>query len=153
MAAMKPLRIYVDTSVIAGCFDKEFSEESAALIGMAVERKAILLVSDVLAAELSQAPAHIRERLASLPADAVERVEADEDARVLQEAYLRAGVVGRGSSRDALHVATATVARADMIVSWNFRHIVHYEKIRGFNAVNYQHGFPMMAIHSPKEVI
>jgi hypothetical protein len=50
-------------------------------------------------------------------------------------------------------VAIASVNRASMIVSWNFRHIVHYEKIRGFNAVNLREGYPPIAIYSPKEVI
>ena len=45
------------------------------------------------------------------------------------------------------------IAHADLIVSWNFRHIVHFDKIRGFNAVNLQEGYPLIDIRSPKEVI
>jgi hypothetical protein len=54
---------------------------------------------------------------------------------------------------DAHHVAIATVARVDVIVSWNFRHIVHFDKIRGFNAVNFREGYPAMEIRSPKELV
>jgi hypothetical protein len=52
-----------------------------------------------------------------------------------------------------LHVANATVGGADMIVSWNFRHIVHFRKIRGFNAVNLKEGYATLAIYSPREVV
>lgn len=150
---MKPLRICVDTSIIGGCFDDEFAEDSRAVIRLASQGTAVLLVSDVLVRELMGAPRHIRDLLASLPPTSIERIEAEREAFDLQEAYLDAGVVAETSARDALNVATATVARADMIVSWNFKHIVHYEKIRAFNAVNHRAGYPMVAIHSPKEVV
>ena len=67
--------------------------------------------------------------------------------------YLAAGVVGPASLLDAHHVAIATVARADMIVSWNFKHIVHHEKMAGFNAVNLREGYPPLRIFSPLEVV
>ena len=77
----------------------------------------------------------------------------DTDALALQRAYLSAGIVGPKSSDDALHVALATIAEADLIVSWNFRHIVHFEKVPRYNAVNRLSGWRELAIHSPKEVI
>ena len=40
-----------------------------------------------------------------------------------------------------------------MIVIWNFKHIVHHEKIRGFNAVNLNLGYPRIDIYSPLEVV
>ena len=68
-------------------------------------------------------------------------------------AYLSAGVVGPANEGDAMHVAAATVANCDIIVSWNLKHIVHYDKIRGYNAVNLREGYRTLAIHSPKEVV
>jgi len=146
-------RIYIDTSVVGGCLDAEFAEESHALLRMARDGSAILLISDVLVDELHQAPERVRNLLTALPPESLERIEATEEALELQDAYVAANVVTESSKRDAFHVALATLARADMIVSWNFKHIVHYEKIRGFNAVNYGAGYPMIAIHSPKEVV
>lgn len=61
--------------------------------------------------------------------------------------------MGPASLLDAHHVAIATVARADMIVSWNFQHIVHHEKMAGFNAVNLREGYPTLRIFSPLEVV
>jgi len=71
----------------------------------------------------------------------------------LRGAYLTAKAVGPTHANDAHHVALATVARADMIVSWNFKDIVHFEKIKGFNTVNAARGCGPIAIHSPLEVV
>ena len=71
----------------------------------------------------------------------------------LRDAYLSAEVVGPASSDDAAHVACATVAHADLIISWNFRHLVNWEKMRAFNAANLRLGYPLMTILSPTEVI
>jgi hypothetical protein len=51
-----------------------------------------------------------------------------------------------------LHIALATVANVDVLVSWNFKHIVRFDKIRLFNAANLQQGYKLLAIHSPREV-
>jgi hypothetical protein len=48
---------------------------------------------------------------------------------VCPDAYVAGGVLGKTSRSDAIHVATATVAEADLIVSWNFKHIVNYNRI------------------------
>jgi 2-keto-3-deoxy-6-phosphogluconate aldolase len=93
------------------------------------------------------------EVLAALPVDATETVTISDESRELRDAYPAAGVVGAGSESDAHHVALATVARADLIVSWNFRHIVHVDKIKMFNAVNLMHGYGLIDIRSPLEVV
>ena len=150
---MKRLRIYVDTSVIGGCFDKKFEEESRALLRLVREGKMILVVSDILAEELEGAPKAVQEEFGSLPPDCLEAVSRSEETERLKNAYLAAKVVGPTHENDAHHVAMATVAGADLIVSWNFRHIVHFDKIRGFNAVNLKEGYPLIDIRSPTEVI
>ncbi len=71
----------------------------------------------------------------------------------LRDAYLSAGIVGPGAQRDAEHIAAATVADADLIVSWNFKHIVHYEKISGYHGINLLHGYSAIRIFSPLEVV
>ena len=71
----------------------------------------------------------------------------------MRDAYVGAQVVGPSSRNDAHHVALATLARADLIVSWNFKHIVHIDRIRRFNAVNLMEGHPTIEIRSPREVV
>jgi predicted nucleic acid-binding protein len=149
----RPLRIYIDTSVIGGCLDDEFAKPSEALLAMAARGEVRLLVSEVLTRELGRAPAAVRQVLDRLPAAAMERVTLSPEAERLRDAYLAAGVVDERSATDAHHGALATVARADIIVSWNFKHIVHVERIRGFNGVNLLEGHGPLEIRSPLEVV
>lgn len=120
---------------------------------MAEDGKLISLISDILAIELERAPQEIVEEFVSLPPECLEAISSMEEAERLRDLYLEAKVVGPARKMDAHHVALATVARADMIVSWNFKHIVHYEKIRGFNAINIKEGYPPIEIRTPKEVV
>lgn len=151
--SVKRLRFYIDTSIIGGCLDEEFAAQSRALLAMAADGRATLILSDVLATELRRAPDRVQAIVASLPDQCTERVESTPEVERLRDAYLQAGVLGPGSTADAHHVAMATVMRADLIVSWNFKHIVHFDKIRGFNAVNLREGYAPISIHSPSEVV
>jgi len=150
---MKVLRIYIDTSVVGGCLDDEFAADSRALVEMARRGEIVLMASDLLAAELSRAPAEVQSVLDALPDRSLELLSRSRETERLRDLYIEAGVVGFGSRDDAHHVAIATIARADMVVSWNFRHIVHFEKIRGFNSVNLREGYPTIEIRSPREVV
>ena len=150
---MKQLRIYVDTSVIGGCFDEEFQKESQDLLAMAADGRSCLLISQILVDEVASAPAEVQDLIRNLPEGIVEIVQVTDEAFDLRDAYIKNEVVTENHRNDALHVAVATVCRADMIVSWNFRHIVHFDKIRGFNAVNLREGYMPIEIHSPKEVV
>lgn len=150
---MKRLRIYIDTSVVGGCFDDEFAEYSEALLAMADQQSVVLIVSDMLAEELEGAPAAVRERFGRISEDGLESVRRSNESVALHQMYVRAKVVGPASANDALHVAIATCTRADVIASWNFRHIVHLDKIRGFNAVNLDEGYPAIEIRSPREIV
>lgn len=146
-------RIYLDTSVVGGCCDTGFSDASRAVIGLFVSGRALLIFSSLLAIELERAPADVQSWALKVPEAFVERVESTTETETLRDLYLAAGVVGPARLLDAHHVAIATVARADMIVSWNFKHIVHYEKMAGFNAVNLREGYPSLRIFSPLEVV
>lgn len=143
----------MDSSVIGGCCDDEFREESRALLAMASRGQVHLILSELLVRELEGAPEEVRTVPALIPSDAFESVSLSVEAQELRDRYLEANVVGPAQSNDAYHVALATVAKAEMIVSWNFRHIVHFDKIRGFNAVNLREGYLPIEIHSPKEVV
>ncbi len=147
------LRIYVDTSVIGGCADTEFADDSLRLIELVRDGRVVLLVSDVVLRELADAPPSVARLLDNLPESAVEAVSLTNDVLRLRDAYLAAGVVGPKWMDDATHVAAATVARADAIVSWNFKHIVRLDKIKAYNEVNHEMGFGIVTIITPKEVV
>lgn len=146
-------RIYIDTSVVGGCFDKEYEKESKQLWREFQAGKKIAIVSDLLLLELEEAPVRVRRLLGDLPEDLVEHVALDAEAMALANEYLRDGAVAESSQSDARHIAMATVARSDVLVSWNFKHIVNLNRIRRFNAVNLKFGYPPIEIRSPREVL
>jgi len=148
----KPLRVYLDTSVYGGCQDAAFSEDSLRVIEAVSQDKLIALTSEVVIRELLQAPQAVKESRSKLPEHSVEEVPLTDEVFALANAYLEAGILGPRQGDDAIHVAAATVARADAIVSWNFRHIVRLDKIKAYNQINLLNGYGILTIVTPKEV-
>lgn len=146
-------RVYVDTSVIGGCFDEEFAEWSLAVLEMAKRGDIFLLVSDLLTEELQGAPEDVRKLLPDTPESSQLLVHVNDETNALLQAYIKDKIVSRRYTTDAHHVAMASVHRADVLLSWNFKHIVHLDKIRKFNGVNLRLGYPMIEIRSPKEYV
>jgi len=150
---MYKLRIYADTSVFGGCLDREFSESSKKLFAEIAAGRFTLVVSDTTLRELDKAPTQVQQVLAQLPWESLEVFRLSTEVHHLRDAYIDAGVVGPSSLRDAEHIACATVADVDMIVSWNFKHIVHFDKIRGYHGVNMLKGYSLIPVYSPLEVV
>ena len=146
-------RLYLDASVIGGKFDAGFDKDTNALLDAIRAGEFSALISDTLVAEIADAPERVRETLASLEEGEVEHLPVTDEALLLRDAYLAAGVVTGKARNDALHVAQATVARADVIVSWNFKHLVNPVRIRQFNGVNVGKGYGMLVIMTPTDVI
>jgi predicted nucleic acid-binding protein len=149
---MKKLKIYLDTSVIGGCFDEEFEIDSKKLIKEIISGEKLGVVSEVTLRELSKAPMQVRNYFISFK-DILETVIITEEADILSEEYLKAGVVSRTFKDDTLHIAAAVINKVDILVSWNFKHIVNYNKITMFNSVNILNGYQQLQIFSPKEVL
>ncbi len=150
---MKKLYIYVDTSVIGGCEDEEFSAASLRLWSGFRSGQFLLVISDLTVQELEGAPASVRRHLDDIPTGHLTQIRLTEEVKELADAYLAHGVVGPGSLADALHVALATVNGVDVLVSWNFKHIVNFGRIRLFNAVNLERGYGLIEIRTPREVL
>jgi len=147
------LRIYIDTSVIGGCLDKEFQNASMELIDKFKRGEMIVVISELTTLELKDAPQEVQNILKEIPERNIEYVELTEEAVNLAGKYITEGVIGRGKLVDAEHIAIATINRVDVLVSWNFRHIVNLQKIRGYNSVNLKYGYSLLEIRSPLEVI
>lgn len=145
-------QVYVDTSVFGGIFDNEFQNASREFFKQVREGQFELIISAVVEQEIQVAPSQILKFFENMLVFA-DVVEITDKALKLRQAYLDAKIVSEKYSNDALHVALATVSKCDFIVSWNFKHIVHAEKIPLYNAVNILHGFNQIAIYSPLEVI
>ncbi|MBL7959934.1 type II toxin-antitoxin system VapC family toxin [bacterium] len=149
---MKNNRVYVDTSVFGGVFDPEFEKESKQFFEEIKLGLFIPFVSPIVRREILNAPSDVRKYYEKMLSYS-EMIDITDDALKLMEAYIQAGILSPKSSDDALHVAIASINRCDKIVSWNFRHIVHSDKIRFYHAVNLMHGYDRIEIFSPREVI
>lgn len=110
------------------------------------------ILSDVVTAEVQDAPEAVRKQYQVLLGSEHEFVLVTEEVINLAEAYQRRNILTPKFYDDGLHIALASVAEADLLVSWNFRHIVRFDKIRMFNSVNLEQGYKPLTIYSPREV-
>ena len=148
----RPIRAYADTTVFGGITSVEFEPASRAFFEEVRDGRFTLVVAVPLRKEIAVAPVEVRELFAEMQAYA-EPVLVNDEVETLQRAYLDARILAVKSETDALHVAIASVYGCELIVSWNFRHIVREPKIERFNKVNLANGYNRVAIHSPPEVI
>ena len=150
------LRVYIDTSVIGGCLEERWQDDSLKLMELFAGGKMRPVLSSLTIDEVLAAPrAEVRALLDRPELKNAEKVKLADisEADALAEAYIQEGVVTQNSMTDAQHIAAATVLRVNVLVSWNFRHIVNLRRIHLFNAVNLKRGYPMLDIRSPKEVV
>jgi predicted nucleic acid-binding protein len=148
----KLTRVYADTSVFGGIFDEEFETSSKAFFDTIKKGSFKLITSELVREEIQAGPPKMLDIFEEFLVNA-EIAEITEGVLQLQQSYVQAGIVSEKYATDALHVALATVSNADLIVSWNFKHIVNFQKIPLYNAVNTLNGFEQIAIYSPLEVI
>ena len=147
-------RVYVDNSVISGMFDTNDHPQRATPFWTAVKKGTVqIIVSDVLEREVERAPQHVRDFYRTIPESQIERIESTAASDALAERYIAEGIVTKNSLNDSLHVALASVARADVLVSFNCTHIVTLDRIRQYNAINMLLGYPPIEIRTPDEVI
>lgn len=147
------MRLYLDTSVFGGYFEPEFEAWTKRMFERIAKDKHVILFSSLLELELIGSPENVRSLAYGLPVSMVERMELDPTARRLALEYVQAKVVGMTSLADCQHIAMATLAGADALVSWNFKHIVNIPRIRGYNSVNVRLGFRMIDIRTPLELM
>lgn len=146
------MRVYVDTSVFGGVFDPEFERGSKLFFEQAAAGRFDIYVSIITRREIEKAPKQVQGFYES-KSDRLHSIEISDEAINLQASYMARGILTPKSIDDAMHVALASVTRCDMIISWNFRHIVHQQKIAGFHNANILAGYPPIQIYSPLQVL
>lgn len=146
-------RIYVDTSAVGGCEDEEFRLHSRRLMDAFVRGDLQLVLSELTLRELASAPAAVRAVLGTVPDAHIEFVRLTPSADELARRYLAEGILPQNMLADAQHIAMATIAKVDALVSWNFRHMVNLPRIRRYHAVNTKLGYSTVEIRSPREVL
>jgi predicted nucleic acid-binding protein len=146
-------RIYIDTSVVGGFFDEEFSKPTKALFTRLERKEVTFVISDLLISELEKAPENVRTLLNNYPQEYFESTTLTDEARGLANAYIAENVIGKTSLEDCQHIAIATINKVDTLASWNFKHIVNINRIRGYNGVNIKKGYAMLEIRNPRELV
>ena len=146
-------RIYIDTSIVGGYFDEEFKEATVKLFERLDNNEITFIVSDLPDLELLNAPPNVKELLLKYSADKFERVELTQDVIQLADTCIVEKVVGKTSLEDCRHIALATINKVDVLASWNFKHIVNLDRIKGYNSVNLRLGYSIIEIRSPKDLV
>ena len=145
-------RFYFDTSVFGCVYDEEFEEESAILFEKVKLGLVICVYSELTESELSKAPPRVKDFFNDIPGDHKQMVSITPEALTLAQTYIKENVVGKTSMDDCIHIAVATLSKVDILVSWNFKHIVNVYRIRGYNSVNLRLGYSTLEIRSPREI-
>jgi len=138
---MKKLRLYLDTSVFGGYYDREFEEYTIPFFERIFESEFTILYSTITQDELINAPERVQELVKRIKEKDTEFVIETDEVVELALNYISEKVVGETSYADCLHIALATIEQADYLISWNFKHIVNVERIRGYNSINIKNGY------------
>lgn len=146
-------RFYFDTSVFGGVYDVEFEEASIQLFKKVKNGNLICVYSDLTEGEIFDAPPRVKFFFRDLAKENLEKVKITDEAIKLANSYINENVVGKTSFDDCVHIALATINKVDILVSWNFKHIVNVYRIIGYNAVNLRLGYQTLEIRSPREII
>ena len=113
----------------------------------------ICVYSDLTVGELDNAPKNVRDYFALLPKECLEFVRMTDESLTLAKQYVSEKVVDPTNFDDCVHIALATIHKADILVSWNFKHIINVYRIRGYNSVNLRRSYTTLEIRSPKDII
>ncbi len=148
---VKKLRLYLDTSVFGGYFDKEFEKYTIPFFDRVFKSEFTVLYSTVTQDELINAPERVKELVKRIKEKDTEFINETDEVVELALNYISEKVVGKTSYADCLHIALATIKQADYLISWNFKHIVNVERIRGYNSINIKNGYKVLDIRSPRE--
>jgi len=148
---MKQLRVYIENSVVGGYFDVIFEEATKKLFEKFRNGEYLAVISTHTYGELNNgAPENVKSNLETI---SYEKIDITETMLGLTQKYMDEKIVGESYRSDALHIAIATVSGVDVLVSWNFKHIVNLNRIKLFNSVNLKEGYNLLEIRTPLEVI
>ncbi len=146
------MKFYVDTSVWGGFLDKEFSLWTVPFIEQARQGKFTIVLSDITIGELQDAPLRVRLLPETIPAEFLELISITDEQLNLADNYVKEGALTPKYFSDAQHIAISTIIKVDSLVSWNFKHMVNFFRIKQYNSINLKFGYQTIDIRTPKEV-
>ena len=152
---MKKLKIYLDTSILNFALSEDVPKEKEITLKLfhQIERYEAY-ISDVVIAEVNRCPKPKREQLLDLIGkyDLAE-LALNESAQELANKYIQESIIPQKYQADAFHIAIASVNNMDVIVSWNFEHMVKLKTKREVVGINLFMGYKEIDIYSPWEVV
>lgn len=147
------MKFHVDTSVWGGHEDEEFEEWTVPFFEQARAGKFSIVLSDLTLRELATAPDRVRLLTDTIPDPFIEIVLLSKEAEILGKHYISEGVLTPKYESDALHIAMSTILKVDSLVSWNFKHMVNFFRIKQYNSINLKFGYQTIDIRTPKEIM
>ena len=154
---MKKLKIYLETSAISYLDQPERGDKAVDTRRLWEKIKAgefEAFISPVVAEELDRCDEPKRtvllEYLRLIPRT---MLQGSAEVASLAMAYVNAGILKQKNFDDCQHIAYACVYNCDIIVSWNFKHMVNYRTISGVKGVNALAGYREMPIYTPTMLI
>lgn len=147
------LRIYLDTSVLSAYYDDR-------LIDRKIETEQFwnrlnlfeVSTSEITRKELSlTSKPELRSQLLKL-LEQTAVVSITPEMNALAQNYVDAGIFTPMMQNDALHVAAAVITRQDVLLSWNFKHLVNRRRRALVNQLNISQNLPTIEILAPPEV-
>ncbi|MEO5674436.1 MAG: hypothetical protein ABIQ74_07290 [Chitinophagales bacterium] len=135
------MKFYVDTSVWGGHEDEEFGEWTIPFFQQARGGMFTIVLSDLTLRELSKAPERLQSLTQTIPDRFLDLVVITEEAEYLGKRYISEGALTHKFESDAQHIAMATILKVDSLVSWNFRHMVNFFRIKQYNSINLKFGY------------
>ena len=147
------LKIYLDTSIFSAYFDDRAPDRRAQTEEFWARLAAFdSATSELTREELEKTPDAARRTKLLKLLDSLTLHPVTEEIETLAQNYLKAGVFTPIMLNDAVHVAAAVVTRQDILLSWNFKHMVNRTRRARVNEVNISLGLPSIEIIAPPEI-
>ena len=150
---MRKLRVYLDTSTVSHLFADDVPEkrdDTTHLWRDFIKSKYDIFISPLLIEELENCSEPRRSKmLGKLSEIQFQIISKTEEVNLLAKEYIKGGVLREKSFDDCMHIAFAVVYNCDLIVSWNFKHLVNYKTINKVRIVNAINQYREISIISP----
>ena len=147
------LRIYLESSVIGGYYDIGYKAVTRQLFERIACKEFEVYFSELTDAELMSAPRQVKMVKKIIPPACFHYIKMNEDIWDLASLYIKEKAISESCRIDAYHIAFASASGIDCLISWNFKQIVNYDKIKIFKEINMRFGYPVIDFRSPLEFI
>ncbi len=150
---MKKLKIYLDTSVYSALYDKrDLNRQNQTEDFWNNIKDYELYYSDINIEKIDGvADSELKNKLKSLLKNG-KKIDFSPEIKKLTEIYVKEGIIPEKYENDAFHIALTTFHSLDILISWNFKHLVKRKTRIGVNLINLKEGYKPIEILAPPEL-